>query len=56
MVDSLRAERARITVSIAELEEAGRKLDQVIEHAVRPDSEHCQAGRERPTSETTVSV
>ncbi|TMR90177.1 MerR family transcriptional regulator [Nonomuraea basaltis] len=41
MIDSLRAERTRITASIAELEEAGRKLDQVIELAVRPDPEHC---------------
>ncbi|MER6174596.1 MerR family transcriptional regulator [Streptosporangium sp. NPDC001681] len=56
MVESLRAERARITTSIAELEEAGRKLDQVIELAVRPDPEHCPSSREQPAVRDTASV
>ncbi|MEU4403932.1 MerR family transcriptional regulator [Streptosporangium sp. NPDC023963] len=50
VIEILRAERARITASIAELEEAGRRLDQVIEHAVHPDPEHCPALREQPTA------
>ncbi|MFF3439009.1 MerR family transcriptional regulator [Streptosporangium sp. NPDC002721] len=62
VIENLRAERVRITASIAELEEAGRRLDQVIEHAVHPDPEHCPALREQPAAgnagnaETTVSV
>ena len=54
VIDSLRAERARITASIAEYEEAAKKLDQVIEHAVHPHPEHCQARHGRPAGETTV--
>lgn len=42
VIEMLRADRARITASIAALEEAGRRLDQVIEHAVHPDPEHCR--------------
>ncbi|MFI7708725.1 MerR family transcriptional regulator [Nonomuraea sp. NPDC049480] len=56
VIEILRADRARITASIAELEEAGRKLDRVIEHAVRPDPEHCPALREQPTVGNTASV
>ncbi|GAA3558635.1 MerR family transcriptional regulator [Nonomuraea rosea] len=48
LIDSLRAERARITASIAELEEAGRNLDRVIDLAEHPDPEHCPALREQP--------
>jgi DNA-binding transcriptional MerR regulator len=37
LVQTLRTERARITARAAELEEAGRKLDQVIELAIHPE-------------------
>ncbi|MFL1378899.1 MULTISPECIES: MerR family transcriptional regulator [unclassified Nocardiopsis] len=46
VLERLRAERARISTSIAELEEAGRRLDQVIALTVHPDPEHCPALRE----------
>ncbi|MFD2419507.1 MerR family transcriptional regulator [Amycolatopsis pigmentata] len=45
LVETLRAERARITARAAELEEAGRKLDQVIELAVNP--ERCRGSHGR---------
>ncbi|MFY7065906.1 MerR family transcriptional regulator [Nocardiopsis changdeensis] len=47
VLESLRAERARITAGIAELQEAGRRLDRVIELTERPDPEHCPALREQ---------
>ncbi|MEU0569815.1 MerR family transcriptional regulator [Nonomuraea sp. NPDC005983] len=56
VIEVLRADRARITASIAQLEEAGRKLDQVIELAVRPDPEHCPHLREHPTDRNRASV
>ncbi|MBA2808976.1 MerR family transcriptional regulator [Streptomyces sp. KM273126] len=43
MIERLRAERARITASAAELEEAGRKLDLLIELAAHPGKRHCPA-------------
>lgn len=50
VLESLRAERARISAGIAELQEAGRRLDQVIELTVHPDPEHCPALREQAAS------
>ncbi|WP_306367788.1 MerR family transcriptional regulator [Nocardiopsis sp. CC223A] len=47
VLESLRAERARISAGIAELQEVGRRLDQVIELTVHPDPEHCPALREQ---------
>ncbi|MFE7358698.1 hypothetical protein ACFU8Q_37840 [Streptomyces sp. NPDC057543] len=43
MLERLRAERARITATAAELQEAGRKLDLLIELAADPGAAHCPA-------------
>ncbi|MGS2641519.1 MerR family transcriptional regulator [Streptosporangium sp. G12] len=56
VIEILRAERARITASIAELEGAGRRLGQVIELAVRPDPEHCPALREQSAAGNTENA
>ncbi|MGW9347842.1 MerR family transcriptional regulator [Nocardiopsis flavescens] len=45
VLERLRIERTRIFASIAELQEAGRRLDQVIRLTVHPDPEHCPALR-----------
>jgi DNA-binding transcriptional MerR regulator len=56
VIEILRADRARINASIAELEEAGRKLDRMIELAVHPDPEHCPSLRDQPTDANTASA
>ncbi|SDG41133.1 DNA-binding transcriptional regulator, MerR family [Sinosporangium album] len=53
LIESLRAERARIAASITELEEAARNLDHVIDLAIHPDPEHCPALRLHPAAEAT---
>ncbi|MFD5319436.1 MerR family transcriptional regulator [Streptomyces sp. NPDC127098] len=41
VLERLRAERARIATMVGELQEAGRKLDRVIELAEHPDPAYC---------------
>ncbi|WP_225080262.1 MerR family transcriptional regulator [Streptomyces sp. CoT10] len=43
MLERLRAERARITATVAELQEAGRRLDVLIELTADPGAAHCPA-------------
>ncbi|MDT0319719.1 MerR family transcriptional regulator [Streptomyces millisiae] len=55
-LERLRAERARIAAAVGELQEAGRKLDRVIELAEHPDPAYCPSLREQPAERQTASV
>lgn len=46
MLGSLHAERDRITRVIADLEQARRRLDDVIELTEHPDARHCERVRD----------
>ncbi|MFB2598132.1 MerR family transcriptional regulator [Herbiconiux sp. P17] len=46
MLSSLHTERDRITNVISDLEQARRRLDEVIELTEHPDAEHCDAVRD----------
>ncbi|MER6086991.1 MerR family transcriptional regulator [Streptomyces bluensis] len=53
MVERLRAERARITASVAELQEAGRRLDLLIELAAYPGRRSCPASLDEQSRTAT---
>lgn len=56
MVERLRAERARITATVAELQAAGRRLDLLIELAEHPHTGHCPASLDEPSGVSDVQA
>ncbi|WP_128378778.1 MerR family transcriptional regulator [Streptomyces cavernae] len=57
MVERLRAERARIAASVAELQEVGRRLDLLIRLAAHPGGERCPASLdEQPTASDAATA